>query len=49
VDLLVPAGRDSVESWAERLGSNDEELSVLVKRATEAVAVLNALIGKVGQ
>ncbi|HEY3435957.1 MAG TPA: hypothetical protein VGK41_09920 [Solirubrobacterales bacterium] len=49
VDLLIPAGRDSVESWAERLGSYDEELSALVKRATEAIAVLDELIERAGQ
>lgn len=51
VDLLAPANRspDFVESWVRQLGAYDEELSELVKRAGDAIGVLDELIEGAGQ
>jgi hypothetical protein len=51
VEILAPVngGADFVDSWAERLGQYDEDLTGLVKRAREALVTLDDLIEAVGR
>jgi hypothetical protein len=51
VDLAAPSSwKDSdVEAWIKHLGSYDEELSELTKRAADAIAVLDRVIEGCGQ
>lgn len=51
VDLTAPANRSAgfVESWVDHLGTYDDELSELIKGATDSIAVLDELIERAGQ
>jgi hypothetical protein len=51
VELAAPSSwKDSdVEAWIKHLGSYDEELSELTKRAADAIAVLDRVIEGCGQ
>lgn len=51
VELLAPANRSAgfVDTWAAQLGEYDTELSDLIKRATDAMGVLDDLIERTGQ
>lgn len=51
VELLAPASRSAgfVDTWAAQLGEYDTELSDLIKRATDAMSVLDDLIERTGQ
>lgn len=50
VDLLAPANRSIgfVDTWIKQLGPYDDELSELVKRASDAISVLDQLIEGAG-
>lgn len=51
VDLLAPVTRSPgfVDSWIRQLGPYDDELSDLIKRAGDAITVLDNLIEGAGQ
>ena len=51
VDLLASPNRpgDFVEHWIKQMGPYDDELSELVKRAADAIAVLDQVIEEVGR
>jgi hypothetical protein len=51
VDLVAPPSWSvaDFEVWIKQLGPYDEEMSGLVGRATEAIAILDRVIGEVGQ
>lgn len=51
VDLLAPRRwkAEHIQSWIERMGSDDEELAELKRRAEAAIAVLHRIIEEAGQ
>lgn len=51
VDLVAPASwtADDVQVWIKQMGAYDEELAELVKRAADAISVLDTVIEEAGR